>query len=401
VLPLLLVALLPSLAHAADLPRFEKRVLTDEYLSDGVAVADINRDGHPDIIAGPYWYEGPDFKTRHAYYPPGHFERSENGTDCMLCFVYDFNGDGWPDILVCGRVHLHQAFWYENPGKEGLAKGEMWKKHFVFERIRGESPTLVDVDGDGKPELICHWENRWGFLQPDWADPTKPWTFKPITAAGNYNQFYHGTGIGDVNGDGRLDLVLNEGWFEQPPRGQAGDWPFHPFKFGEKGGAQIYLTDVNGDGLPDVITAIDAHGWGLAWFEQVRSPDGAITFKKHMIMGDHADEAKYGAAFTQPHALALADLDGDGLPDIVTGKRYWAHGPKGDIEPMADPVVYWFQLVREPGKEPRFVPHKIDDHSGVGVQIAVTDVNGDGRPDILTASKFGLFLFINHPQDAK
>jgi FG-GAP-like repeat len=395
----LLAALLIAFTSlAAGSPDFEKHTLTTDYLADGVTTADVNRDGHLDVIAGPYWYEGPDFKTRHPIYPTGKFDPAAGGTDCMLCFPYDFNGDGFPDVLVLGRVHLHPARWYENRGKDGLARGDLWKEHFVFERIRGESPPFVDIDADGKAELICHWDNRWGLLSPDWADPTKPWTFKPVTAAGNYNQFYHGTGVADVNGDGRLDLILNDGWFEQPPRGQAGEWPFHPFKLAEKGGAQILAIDVNSDGLPDLVSSLDAHGWGFAWFEQVRAPDGQITFKKHSIMGDRSEETKYGAAFTQLHALATADLDGDGLPDIVTGKRRWAHGPTGDIEPAAPPVVYWFQLVREPGKEPRFVPHLIDDQSGIGVQIHIADVNADGLPDVLTTSKLGVFLFINKMQ---
>ena len=157
----------------------------------------------------------------------------------------------------------------------------------------------------------------------------------------------------------------------------------------------MFTLDVDGDGDNDIITAIDGHGWGLAWFEQVKE-SGTITFKKHVIMGTREEEAKYGVAFTQPHALALADMDGDGLQDIVIGKRRWAHGPKGDIEPMAEPVLYWFKLVRD-GANTRFEPHLIDSESGVGVQVTAADVNGDGRPDVLTVSKLGTFLFLNQP----
>jgi len=192
--------------------------------------------------------------------------------------------------------------------------------------------------------------------------------------------------------------VLNEGWWEQPPKSAPPGtlWTAHPFPrpLGTRGGAQIYVFDVDGDGLNDIVTSIDAHGWGLSWFQQKRAEGGAISFVEHRIMGDRSEEGKFGVAFSQPHALVVADLDGDGLPDIITGKRRWAHGPKGDIEPMATPVIYWFQLRRDGRGGATFIPHLIDDASGVGTQIQAIDVNGDGVPDVLSASKLGTFVFL-------
>ena len=95
------------------------------------------------------------------------------------------------------------------------------------------------------------------------------------------------------------------------------------------------------------------------------------------------------------HGDSRVDLDGDGLKDIVVGKRLWAHGPNGDIEPNEAPVLYWFQLARDGKGGATFVPHLIDDKSGVGVQVTAVDVNGDSRVDILTVSKLGVFLFLN------
>src|SRR5439155_9103945 len=131
----LLILLTACAVVAAPLPSFQKQVLTDKYFCDGITAGDLNRDGKMDIVAGPFWYEGPDFKTKHEFYPAKEFPPPPSPTDSMFSYVHDFNGDGWPDILVLGRVHLHQAFWYENPkGAAGL-----WKKHFVFERVKGES----------------------------------------------------------------------------------------------------------------------------------------------------------------------------------------------------------------------------------------------------------------------
>jgi hypothetical protein len=367
--------------------RFEKRVLTDRYSCDGVTTGDINRDRHVDIIAGPHWYEGPEFTLRHEFYPPHEFDTAASPTDSLYSFVHDFNRDGWPDILVLGRVHLHQAFWYENPGNLHTH----WQKHFAFHRVNGESPPFADVDGDGHPELVAHWNNCWGLIQYHPGSPTSPWKFRPFTPAGEWHHFYHGEGLGDLNRDGRPDLLLNEGWYEQPP--DNGAWVRRDFRFAEKGGAQIFTDDVDGDGDQDVITALDAHGWGLAWFEQVKGSEG-MTFQRHDIMASREEEARFGLAFSQLHALVMADLDGDGLKDIVTGKRRWAHGPAGDVEPMAAPVVYAFRLTRERGT-PRYEPHCIDDASGVGLQIDAADVNADGRVDVLTASKLGVFLFLN------
>jgi putative membrane-bound dehydrogenase-like protein len=394
-------------AAAPVLHTFKKLQLSKYFWSEGASFGDFNRDGKMDIVSGPYWYEGPDFTTRHEYYPATttFTHKKADGTDETIpgfegalgeknvysdnffAFVYDFNGDGWPDILIIGFPG-ESASWFENPqGKDGF-----WKRHQILDHVDNESPTFTDIDGDGKPEIVCNSGGYFGYAKADWSDPAKPWTFHPISPKGFWGKFTHGLGVGDINGDGKMDIIEASGWWEQPAS-LEGDpmWKHHPFNFG--GGAQFYAYDVNGDGLMDVIGSKAAHGYGLAWWEQVRT-GGEITFREHLIMNKNPEENRYGVHFSELHALELADIDGDGLKDIIVGKRFWAHGSEGDPEANAPAVIYWFQLVRH-GKDVDFVPHLIDDDSGVGTQVVVGDVNGDGLPDIIVGNKKGTFVHIH------
>jgi len=194
-----------------------------------------------------------------------------------------------------------------------------------------------------------------------------------------------------VNGDGRVDILEQGGWWEQP-ESRANDpvWVKHPFAFGE-GGAQMLVYDVNGDGLNDVITSIRAHGYGLAWYEQVKE-NGNITFREHLILNKDATKNSHGISFAQLHALALVDMDGDGVMDIVTGKRFWAHGKDGDAEPNQPAVLYWFRLQRLEKGQVDFIPNLIDDDSGVGTQVMAGKISNPVFPDVVVGNKKGVFL---------
>jgi hypothetical protein len=404
------------MANGADrsLHTFKKLHLDKYYWSEGASFGDLNKDGLPDAISGPYWWEAPDFTKRHEIYPttttfvlkkedgseekiPGWEgalgKKNAYSNDNFFSFIYDLNGDGWNDVLTYGLPGT-PAYLYLNP--EG--KDQHWRRHQVFDAVDNESPTFVDVTGDGKPEIICNSGGTFGYASPNWRDVTAKWPFTSISAKGPWGNFNHGLGIGDVNGDSRMDFLERGAWWEQPESSeQGGTWKRHAATVSPGGGAQMFAYDVNGDGLSDIVTSIAAHGYGLGWFEQTKEKDaeGNPKFKGHIFMDKDPAENRYGLAFSQLHAMELVDMNGDGMKDIVTGKCFWAHGPSGDPDPSAPAVLYWFELARGTGGKVDWVPHLIDDDSGVGRQIGIADVNGDGLNEIIIGNKKGTYVFLH------
>ena len=365
------LVLLAGIAGGAEpASRFQKVTLDPLFRSEGVAVADFNHDGRLDVATGNLLYLGPDWKTQPMLAEPKEFD-PKGYSNQFLCFAEDIDHDGWLDLIVVGFPGAETA-WLKNPG----AGGGAWARFAAVAATGNESPLWLDVDGDGHRELLFTATQGVAVASPG-GDPTAPWPVRVIAAA-NDPKPGHGIGCGDVNGDGRPDVLCPDGWWEGRGALGAEPWPFHPATLSQSC-AQMAVLDVDGDGDADILSS-SAHNYGVWWTEQ--TPEGWLL---HEI----------DKSVSQTHALHLADVNGDGLMDFVTGKRFWAHtqGDPGIDEPA---LLCWFELQR-PAAGPVWTRHVIDDNSGVGLHAQVVDANLDGRPDVAISNKKGVYLFVQSP----
>lgn len=361
---------------------FKKHTLTTEFVSEGVAVGDVNKDGKTDVIAGAYWFEAPEWK-RHEIKPGKAFNPANEYSDSFLNFSLDVNLDGWIDQIVIGFPGT-AGTWYENPQN----KGGHWKKHIFLEEvgIGNESPNFVDIDGDGRLDILCadSKAKQIVWLRAPREKGTTIWERIPVSSvnAPGTDIFSHGIGLGDINRDGRKDVIIKSGWWEAPEDRTQPDWRFHAAELGEDC-SHMHVLDVNSDGLNDVMSA-SAHRFGIWWYEQRTGTNGEARW----------DRREINRSISQTHSSQLIDLNGDGHPDFVTGKRYFAHNDTNTDPGTYDPAIFaWFEF--KPGKNPAWDLHEIDNDSGAGLNFIAEDITNDSLIDFIISNKKGVFVFEN------
>lgn len=372
-----IIVLLTVVPLSAAEITFQKITLDTAFRSEGVAIADVTNDGKPDILAGDVWYEAPDWKMREMQ-PPGKYNPAGGYSNTFSNYAADVNNDGWIDSITTTMMG-QPCHWFENPKN----KPGHWKKRVGAPSACNETPLFADLFGNGKRvPLFGVQPGGWIAWYSFTDNPDAEWTMHKIAGpkAPGSEQFSHGLGVGDIDGDGRNDVLVNSGWWQAPADRRQENWPFNPTPLGPDC-ADMLVYDCDGDGDNDVITS-SAHNYGIWWFEQIKQ-DGKIAFIQHEIT----------KSFSQAHALKLADINRDGIQDFVCSKRYFAHNGNdpGAHEPA---VVYWFEIRRPAKGKVEFVAHLIDDNSGLGTQFDIADINGDGKLDIASANKKGVHLFI-------
>ena len=347
----------------------------DDGASETVAVADIDRDGRLDVVSGAHWYHAPHW-TRYRFRDVA---TRDGDIDSFSLLPLDVDEDGWIDLVDAAWFDQRLA-WWRNPGR-AWGPGR-WVARTIHGCCPVEFAVLADIDGDGRAREIVAQENGIGQA---WYEVRRGlWTRHQVSD----RSYGHGIGAGDVNADGRTDILTPAGWLEAPDDPRAGGWRLHDAWAASLASSVLprlgfmHVVDVDANGYPDVLTAA-GHDYGVFWFEQ--GPEG---WRRHVIDAD----------WSQGHASLVADVDGDGTPEFVTGKRYMAHD--GADPGARDPLGLYAYRWRAGG------PGASLDEAGIawqrrvitaggtvgaGMQIVVRDLDGDGDNDIVVAGKSGLY----------
>jgi hypothetical protein len=348
--------------------KFTKRLISSET-SESAGVFDVDGDGILDIVCGEFWYQGPDFRKMHRI---GTIRREADYYDDFSTIAMDIDGDGRLDF-VTGGWWGETLRWRQNPGEAG----KPWPEHVIAKVGNIETTRAWDIDGDGQLEIVPNTPN--GPLR----------AFKLVQ--GGRGQFSeqllwdhpqgHGLGFGDIDGDGQGEIVLAKCILD---RQKDGTWePVDELDIGGwDASVPILVADVNGDGRAELIVG-RAHSYGLDWYEQ-KTENGKRSWIRHPIDPHCA----------QYHDMMWVDLDGDGVGELVTGKRHRAHcgNEAGEADDLG---IYYFKWTGE-GFSKQVVAHgPLGVGAGVGIHFAVADLRGTGRLDIVAPGKDGLHVFYN------
>ena len=371
--------------------KWKKHTINATSEFEAAGVFDVNKDGKLDVLSGGQWYQAPSW-TPHKVRDVARIGTYYN---CFATMPVDLNKDGNIDFITCSYFGKNVG-WVENPG----SIDKTWTYHEIDLPGPSEAAVAVDLTGDGRPEFFPNTVNVvvfYGIEASESGPKFKKYDFGTAAAG-------HGCGTGDVNGDGRVDILTPKGWFEAPSNPANETWAWHGVWNLGATGIQILARDVDGDGLADVMYGM-GHGRGFYWIKQEKGANGVRAFSKPMVIDDK---------LASVHTQLWADLDGDGKADeLITGKRVYAHEKEeGDVEA---PVIAYYKFDKKSMAWTRHLIYEGEaaknapkDHTkrsaqkdfppgsaGTGLEMTAIDLDKDGDLDLVCPGKSGLYWFEN------
>jgi dienelactone hydrolase len=382
---------------------FKVHLLNADSEFSAATAIDMNQDGRPDIVCGAWWYEAPHWQARRfreVEIIRGRFDDYSN-------LALDVDGDADLDI-VSVNYRSKSLYWCRNPGAAANSSPNppLWDKIVIDEPGTSETGRLADINGDGQPDVLpsgtsfAAWYEIKRAATQQVAAPQWQRHELPAELIG------HGIGVGDLNGDGRLDVVGPKGWAEAPADLEHGRWQWHAdFELARDCALPILCHDVDGDGDLDLIWA-RGHDIGLYWTEQVGPGESSVTISESKKIDmdlfaqvspaleqtqwvTHAIDTSWSSA----HTLMLADINGDGRDDLVAGKRFMGHDGKdpGENDPLS---VQWYEF-QPTSKTWRSHWISYGGPCAIDLDSVCVDLDGDGDLDILAPSRAGLHWLEN------
>jgi hypothetical protein len=283
----------------------------------------------------------------------------------------DVDGDGWTD-------RVSGSFWYRNPGAAGgpFRTFRYGNLNFVHDLALG------DIDGDGRSDVVSMGPREIFWLKRP-ADPVRAgeagdwWERDTVVSGEAYASQHGGLSVGDIDGDGDADVARLDCWFENPGPG-GGNWTRRPGpEFGREGPwgmtGRALVLDMDGDGANDLLqTECDLKNGRVAWF---RNRGGRGLDWDMRLIKDSTDGQDF-------HTLLVADFDGDGDADVVSqGNANGAEPPKTYVwERQGASGTAWKEHVVQEGL--------------FGHDAAAADFDGDGDIDIVSKTRVDSVIYI-------